>query len=217
MKVSNEVYKKLKIDWANITFPLKEGSPVSLAGVVANNGNAIGLVPQTITKEPLIKSIYILAGGDVDLAEIEETFGTSLETAAKANMSGLRFWKADGTVDDSADNSLPSVTADDDGDVLTVVSGAWAKTTPSGGGGSFVITATTEDDVTTLDKTWQEIYDALADGKYCVIVESAENYATQTFVPTALDGGGSYMIFASEDIYSASSASGYPSLGGEES
>ena len=134
MRVSNGVYKPLKIDWANITFPLKEGSPVSLAGVVANNGNAIGLVPHIYTEEPLMKSIYVLVGGDVDLAEIEEAFGTSLATAAKANMNGLRFWKADGTVDDSADNSLPSVTAEDNGDVLTVVDGAWAKATPSGGG-----------------------------------------------------------------------------------
>ncbi len=51
---------------------------------------------------------------------------------------------------------LPLVSAVDDGDVLTVVDGAWAKATPTGG------VLIVHDDIVTgaLDKTWQEIYDA---------------------------------------------------------
>ena len=111
MKVSNEVYKKVTIDWANVTLPLKEGSPVSMAGVVANNGNAIGLVPQNYLAEPLMKSIYVLVGGDVDLAEVNAKFGSNLTSAAKGNMAGIRFWNADGTIDKSSDTA-PAATTD---------------------------------------------------------------------------------------------------------
>ena len=56
--------------------------------------------------------------------------------------------------------ALPSVTSDDNGDVLTVVSGAWAKAAPSGGGDTVIVNATASEDFATmtLDKTWREIY-----------------------------------------------------------
>lgn len=60
----------------------------------------------------------------------------------------------------AAPSSLPAVTSDDNGDVLTVVEGAWAKAAPSGGSGILVIGMTEESGVYTLDKTWQEIHDA---------------------------------------------------------
>jgi len=55
-------------------------------------------------------------------------------------------------------SELPEVTADDNGDVLTVVNGAWAKAAP-GGGGALVVTVNEETGA--LDKTWQEINDAM--------------------------------------------------------
>lgn len=58
--------------------------------------------------------------------------------------------------------SLPSVTSNDNGDVLTVVEGAWGKAEPSGVSLVVnVIAGSTSELVTwTLDKTWKEIYDA---------------------------------------------------------
>ena len=57
---------------------------------------------------------------------------------------GIGYTEADGTVHKISDtyasgggSSLPEVSADDNGDVLTVVEGAWAKAAPSGGGGGF--------------------------------------------------------------------------------
>lgn len=68
-------------------------------------------------------------------------------------------------------NTLPTVTSDDNGDVLTVVEGAWAKAAPSGGTESFVVFYTidrddqTESAVLTCNKTLEELETAKADGK----------------------------------------------------
>ena len=217
MRVANEVYKEIKMDWDNITFPLKEGSPVSLNGVVSNDGDAIGLVPQTITKEPLIKSIWILVGGDVDLAEVEEAFGDSLEDAAKSNMNGLRFWLEDGTVYNATE--LPSVTADDNGDVLTVVEGEWAKATPSGGGGSLVIGVTSADDVDTFNKTWKEIHDAMASGQIAMILSEEDAYTVfqNSIAYITKDKGGNkpyrviWLSGGDEVVFYATTENDYPS------
>lgn len=53
----------------------------------------------------------------------------------------------------AAPSSLPAVTRDDNGDVLTVVEGAWAKAAPSGGGGG-VLTVNVTVDETAQDLTW---------------------------------------------------------------
>lgn len=58
----------------------------------------------------------------------------------------------------AAASGLPTVSGDDNGKVLTVVEGEWAPAA-GGGGGSGVLVVTENDG--TLDKTWQEIYDAM--------------------------------------------------------
>lgn len=79
-------------------------------------------------------------------------------------------------------DTLPSVTASDNGKVLGVVNGAWDKVTPSGGGGDlFPVNVTLTYDNTdpsnvqkilTPDKTADEITDALRSGKYVVLYVS---------------------------------------------
>lgn len=54
-------------------------------------------------------------------------------------------------------SSLPAVTVSDNGDVLTVVEGAWAKAAPAGAGGFFLVTITWDDVNPTCDKTYAEI------------------------------------------------------------
>lgn len=71
-------------------------------------------------------------------------------------------------------SSLPAVTSDDNGDVLTVVDGAWDKASPSGGG-NFVVNFSTQDYKTfTADKTFAQIKSAIASGQN--VVGSAMGY-----------------------------------------
>lgn len=69
---------------------------------------------------------------------------------------------------------LPEVTAEDDGDVLTVVEGAWAKAPASSGESPFkVVTATSSSNTLTFqDETQGTIYAAAAEGKIVIIFDS---------------------------------------------
>lgn len=117
MRIDNGYYKAIDIAWSTITLPLKEGTPISLDGEVANTADAIGIVPQTIKQRPLMDSIMLLVGGDVELAEVNASFGSELTAAAKGSMSAIRFWTADGTPDDSADNTPAAATTETAGTV----------------------------------------------------------------------------------------------------
>ena len=62
-----------------------------------------------------------------------------------------------------------------------------------------------------LDKTWQQIFDALNTGKVCVIKNGDETYVEIDFVTTAGERDGSYIVMSNKDVtYEASSADGYP-------
>lgn len=73
------------------------------------------------------------------------------------------------------------------------------------------------DTLGTLDKTWQEIYDAMSQGKMCVVRialgASGGPISTHT-VSDAASSGGEYTVTAGTDTYSASSATEYPKTGG---
>ena len=102
-------------------------------------------------------------------------------------------------------SNLPAVTSADNGDVLTVVNGAWDKAAPSGGGGVLVV----HDANGTLDKTWQEIHDAMLSGG-AVYVSQSGGVATFTFAGM---GGTRYHVdTAAGDEFYTSTTDGYPEL-----
>lgn len=86
------------------------------------------------------------------------------------NDKAYKFSTRDSTEFTVGDGSaLPEVTANDNGDVLTVVEGTWAKATPTGGVmivdieyGEPAVEGNPPPEI--LKNTWQEIYDALAAG-----------------------------------------------------
>lgn len=92
MKLSNEIYAKLKMDWDHIGFPLMEGTIVTKSGgvVTDNDKNVFGIVPTTIKERPLLDTIYVLVGGDVDAEEVQGFDVEDDETLAK--LSGFNFW-----------------------------------------------------------------------------------------------------------------------------
>ena len=110
-------------------------------------------------------------------------------------------------------NELPAVTASDAGKVLAVNnSGVWVAANPSAGGGVLVVTDTDG----TLDKTWQEIKDAMLVGS--VVIDRSNQLATDIVyvgrVFFTSFGGDKYSVYTDGDAnhYDTSSASGYPTL-----
>ena len=74
---------------------------------------------------------------------------------------------------------LPKVTSTDNGDVLTVVEGKWAKAVPSGGGGgSFLVTITWDETSSEYvsDKTYAEITAAFESGQAVVAFSDPNIY-----------------------------------------
>lgn len=99
-----------------------------------------------------------------------------------------------------APDGLPAVTDVDEGKVLTVNnSGEWVAANPSGGG---VLVVTDTDG--TLDKTWQEIYDALP----LAVLDIPRLSMRVLFDAADTDLHG--LSVTSSYYYAANSASGYP-------
>ena len=106
-----------------------------------------------------------------------------------------------------APTELPSVSGSDEGKVLTVNnSGVWVAANPSSGGGVLVVTDTDG----TLDKTWQDIFNAfgstgavvaLSESHFVVINEVVYNTKSQE-----------YEVYLADDSYTTETASGYPSI-----
>jgi len=65
----------------------------------------------------------------------------------------------------------------------------------------------------TLNKTWQEIYDAYSAGRLIIVNEHGENMSTKVEMATAAHvevGDEPYHVYTSEYTYSSATASGYP-------
>ena len=106
-------------------------------------------------------------------------------------------------------SSLPEVDSEDNGKVLTVVDGAWAAASGGGSGGGVLVVTDTDG---TLDKTWQEIYDAMLSGGAVI---SADNPTRANIVAECIHETkiGEYLCFLFDGVlYAASSADGYPEL-----
>ena len=118
------------------------------------------------------------------------------------------YWVDRDDIDEHG-SSLPAVTSDDNGDVLTVVEGAWDKAAPGGGGGSVLLI---HNDNNVLDKTFKEIQDASRIGAVILLSDSEtqtmHSYLYETNIngneyQVGFDNGTMYFITDSEDGYPA--------------
>lgn len=84
-------------------------------------------------------------------------------------------------------------------------------------GGVMVVNSTFDANVggDVLDKTWQEIYDAVISGQTCIISESMESETDCSIKSiTAIDAlNGGYDVITQLGRYSTNSADGYPVMG----
>ena len=86
------------------------------------------------------------------------------------------------------------------------------------GGGVLVVHANGDTPMEQiLDKTWQEIYDALNSGSYVVLLEQWEEGTNQRPILQAEFSDGNYLVYADRFTYAATSADGYPTISDETS
>lgn len=94
MKITNTL--SVKMNWDSFTFPIKVGTPVSTAGVLANDADAVGIVPRTVKQKPDAgDELYLMTGGSIYLSEVAYT---DLSVAAMQELDGIDFYKANGHV-----------------------------------------------------------------------------------------------------------------------
>lgn len=109
-------------------------------------------------------------------------------------------------------SSLPAVTSDDNGDVLTVVNGAWDKAAPGGGGGYTIQAEISYDDTTheytvSTEATFADIKSAVESGKPCFLFGERPEELFCAYL-------GSYRFAeGSEYAYFSSPMAGYEDLG----
>ena len=121
-------------------------------------------------------------------------------------------------------DQLPPANSADKDKVLTIDANGvpvWAENSGGGSGGGGVLVVHANADTGALDKTWQEIYDATANGQIPVIYDVGDDYSTLYYVAgvsnLSLYGDG-YVVSAmsaassafSYNEWVADSASGYP-------
>ena len=83
----------------------------------------------------------------------------------------------------------------------------------SGGGSAFIINVNEDGVIWTLDKTWQQIYEAFYSGSECIVkLERDENGQSLYKVDYIANESGSYNVGFFSNQLSSNSPDGYPSV-----
>ena len=82
---------QVAMQWNTMDFPVLNGTPISLYGVVANDANAVGIVMEQINAKTDDALFTIMNGGIVDITELDYTIS---EDAMDA-IPGVQFYQSD--------------------------------------------------------------------------------------------------------------------------
>lgn len=186
-----------------------------------SNGNI-----QAISQPDLdISTVFVSATkiGEVPVPEIG--WDSVREVPAVENADKGKYLHANsgtGALEWNAVNEVPAVETEDKGKYLKAndSTGALEWATAGGGGGSDVLIVH-EDDDGILNKTWQEIYDAISDGKIAVMnITDDQHELTEhsfiysAFAPQAAGAKYNVKVFlyggAEVSTYVSDTSSGYP-------
>ena len=127
-------------------------------------------------------------------------------------------------IDQGGGGSIPVASADTLGGIkvgenLSITDGGVLSASGGGGGGGLIVHPSYEDGFITLDKTWKQIYDALAAGGMVCVVEEVEleGFANVSLVVQANHQGDIYSIYVTNlngtnVEYIANGENGYPSV-----
>lgn len=96
------------------------------------------------------------------------------------------------------------------GDVVTSAKLNKIETGIANAGSIFVLHETTEENVYTLDRTWQEIHDAMENDAMVVIFSQTSDGMLLDIVWDAIIDNGLYTVDAQAKTYTASSSTEYP-------
>ncbi|MBQ4436679.1 MAG: hypothetical protein IJK86_03885 [Lachnospiraceae bacterium] len=169
MFIQNAVLKSINAE--GLSFPLAEGSVVSVGGVT-------GIVPTTLNVRPATNRIYVAVAGTIDLTSDANKGVTFTEEQIKALGGDFNFVPAlESPAEIPAYSStqngkflgvssgkltwakeLPAVSGSDNGKVLTVSSGTWSAQTPSAGGLPSVTTSDNGKFLTVYAGEWVKRY-----------------------------------------------------------
>lgn len=93
MKITDSI--EVIMNWDSFTFPIQTGTPISAAGVLSNDEDAIGIIARAVPAKPDgVHAVYLMTGGSAYLTELGYT---DLSDAAMQAMHGICFFGSDGT------------------------------------------------------------------------------------------------------------------------
>lgn len=170
MYIANAYYKAIPVTGA--TFPLAAGTIVTANGTTpASAEQYFGIVPEKVDKMPTTGYIFVAVSGTIDLDTCGVTF---TDAQIKALGADFNFVRAKEEHEPPAPE-LPTVSAVDNGKVLTVVNGAWAAASGGGGGGGAFIVhaqlALVDDALSiTITESLDDIFDALQNEQFVYMI-----------------------------------------------
>lgn len=149
MYIKDGIYRQLK---AKVAAPIAAGTVLTAGGTqaAANGSDAFGIVPERIDVLSPTGMIYVAVGGTIDL-ESPQNAGITLSEEMQLALTGINFIPEPQKPEKP--DELPAVSGTDNGKILKVSGGKWAK-----GDETVELPATTAEDngkvLVVVDGAW---------------------------------------------------------------